>query len=102
MSRPRTTGNCDQCNRRAFLALLPGSDSSVCWRCYAAWRKNQPTLPAPVDGEWQALPMLDEYIRSAEGIARLVREMFDHPGTVKRPDLLKALEEFERCDYQAM
>lgn len=48
------------------------------------------------------IPTVDDYLRAAHKLASLVRAAFRHPGSVKRPELLKALEEFERVDYQAM
>lgn len=46
-------------------------------------------------------PTLDEYIKAASKLARLVRQAFDNPGSVKRDRLLRALREFERVDWRA-
>ena len=49
-----------------------------------------------------ATPTVDEYFTAAHKLAALLRKAFDHPGSVKRPELLTALERFEQVDYHAM
>ncbi|MBV9805238.1 MAG: hypothetical protein JO130_18715 [Solirubrobacterales bacterium] len=46
-------------------------------------------------------PSVDDYFQAAHQLARLVRAAFDKPGSVKRPELLRALERFEQIDKEA-
>lgn len=44
-------------------------------------------------------PTLDDYFTAATRLATLVRRAFD--GRVKRAELLEALEQFERVDFES-
>lgn len=46
-------------------------------------------------------PTLDDYLKSAMDLAATVRRAFDHPHSVSRSELKKALEKFERMDKEA-
>lgn len=48
------------------------------------------------------IPSLDDYIRSAHRLAVIVRRALDHPQTVNRGAMRRALEAFERTDYKAL
>lgn len=48
-------------------------------------------------------PTMDEYIVSAEELAKLVRKVISSgPKTVKKADIKKALDRFERASQGAM
>jgi hypothetical protein len=53
-----------------------------------------------LEQKWiEELPTLDDYFCSAIDLAKIVRRAFDQgPGSVKRSELLAALERFERHD----
>lgn len=47
-------------------------------------------------------PTLDEWVGASVRTHVLLRRAFDRPGSVKRGELLAALETFERLDLEAM
>lgn len=53
-------------------------------------------------GDDDNIATLDEYVRSARRLADIVRRALDHPGTVNRGAMRRALETFERTDYRAL
>ena len=46
-------------------------------------------------------PTLDEWLSRQRHIIDLVRKAFDQPGSVKRDELKKALDDFDKIDHQA-
>lgn len=54
------------------------------------------------DVEPEDLPTLDEWIKAARELSRLVRQSLTQRGSVPRAEIKRALVRFERIDQQAM
>lgn len=53
-------------------------------------------------GHSDDIPTLDEYLKSAQRLATIVRRALDNPKSVNRGAMRRALEAFERTDYKAL
>ena len=83
-------GQCTACGARADLGYQPGSNppKRVCANCYQ---------PLPREHA-NPTPTFDDYFEAARALATAVREAIDYPKAVKRGEIRKALEAFERID----